>query len=174
VPTPPTRFVTADASPLIGLATAGALELLRALYGTVTITQIVKDEITGRAHLPGAAEVVAAMRAGWIRVAPAPLDTWRFTAIDSGEASTIALARERANALLLMDDVQGREQAAALGLEVSGLVDVVLAAKRARLVDEVRPIFDRLERRGFTIPDPALRAALREAGEPVPSDSEPP
>src|SRR5512143_580907 len=122
-------FVVADASPLIGLAAARAFHALRELYGTVTITRLVKDEVTSHADRPGAPELEAAMRAGWIRVAPAPPETWAFPALDAGEASTIALARERSGALVLMDDALGREQAAALGLDVLVLTGVLLAAK---------------------------------------------
>jgi predicted nucleic acid-binding protein len=159
------RPVVADSSPLIGLATAGAFDVLRGLFGTVTITRLVKDEVTGRGDLPGAVELEDAMRAGWIRVAPTPLDTWGFAQLDSGEASTLAFALQRERALVLMDDVRGREQAAALGLEALGVAGVLLAAKRARLLRAVRPLLDRLARRGFTIPESALRETLAEAGE---------
>jgi predicted nucleic acid-binding protein len=154
------RFVVADASPLIGLATADAFELLRGLFETVMITRLVKDEVTGHAGLPGARELEAAMRAGWVRVAPAPLETWRFAQLDAGEASTIALALQHDGALVLMDDTAGRAQAAELGLEVLDLAGVLLAAKRARLVDAVKPLVVRLARRGFTIPDEARRVLL--------------
>ena len=127
------RCVVADSSPLIGLAAARVFHVLRELYGTVTITRLVKEEVTGFADRPGAAELEDAMRAGWIRVAPAPPETWTFPSLDSGEASTIALARQHADALVLMDDALGRDQAAALGLEVLSTADVVLAAERASL-----------------------------------------
>jgi predicted nucleic acid-binding protein len=160
------RFVAADASPLIGLAAAGVFEVLRELFGTVTITRLVKDEVAGRGDLPGAKDLDAAMRGGWIRVAPAPLDTWRFAELDSGEASTIALAAQHEGALVLMDDARGRAQAAALGLEVMDVPGVLLAAKTARLVAAVQPLVARLARRGFTIADAARRALLDSAGEP--------
>ena len=158
-------FVVADASPLIGLATARAFHVLRELYGTVTITRLVKDEVTGHADRPGARELTAAMREGWIRVAPAPPETWAFPALDSGEASTIALAREHADSLVLMDDALGREQAAALGLDVLGVAGVLLAAKQAGIVKAVRPLLERLARRGFVLPDEELQAALANAAE---------
>ena len=123
------RLVAADASPLIGLATAGALGMLRELYGTVTITRLVKDEVTARNNLPGARELDAAMREGWIRVAPAPLATWGYAGIDAGEASTIALATQHRDAVVLMDDTAGRAQAAALGLEVVDVAGLLLAAQ---------------------------------------------
>jgi predicted nucleic acid-binding protein len=160
------RFVAADASPLIGMATAGVLPLLRELFGTVTITRLVKEEVTRRPDRPGAQELGAAMREGWVRVAPVPLETWRLGEIDAGEASTIALAAQHDSALVLMDDALGREQAAQLGLEVLDLAGVLLAAKRARLVDAVAPLVALLARRGFTVPEDARRALLRAADEP--------
>jgi predicted nucleic acid-binding protein len=160
------RFVVADSSPLIGLATAGAFDVARRLYDTLTITRLVKDEIEARTDRPGARELDAAMRAGWIRVAPTPLETWRFEQLDAGEASTIALALEHENALVLMDDTLGRARAETLGLDVLDLTGVLLAAKRAKVIASVRPLVAQLARRGFIIPDEARLALLREAGEP--------
>ena len=159
------RFVVADASPLIGLASAGALHLLREMFETVTITRLVKDEVAGSPRRPGARELDAAMREGWLRVAPAPPETWRLTGIDAGEASTIALAAQQQGALVLIDDALGRAQAAAQGLEVLDSAGLLLAAKRAGLVAAVRPLLARLARRGFTIPRDTRRALLRDAGE---------
>lgn len=161
------KFVAADASPLIALAASGGLDLLRGLFDTVTITRLVKDEVTGRGDRPGVPELDAAMRAGWLRVAPAPPETWQFAELDAGEASTIALAAKQEDALVLMDDVLGRAQAAALGLEVLDLAGLLLAAKRAELIDAVQPLLARLARRGFTMPEEARRRLLRDAAELV-------
>ena len=162
------KFVAADASPLIGLAAAGLLALLRDLFGTVTITRLVKDEVAGRGDRPGASELDEALRAGWIRVAPTPLATWRFDRIDPGEASTIALAAEQEEALVLMDDALGRAEALAAGLEVVDVPGILLAAKRATLIDAVQPLVARLARRGFTLSDAARLSLLHEAGESEP------
>ena len=64
-----------------------------------------------------------------------------------------------------MDDALGAAQAAACGLEVLGLAGLLLAAKRARLIDAVQPLVARLARRGFTMPEDVRSALLREAGE---------
>lgn len=50
---------------LIGLASAGAFDLLRQLYGWVTITDIVRDEVLSGGRLPGALELKDALGAGW-------------------------------------------------------------------------------------------------------------
>ena len=55
------RFVAADASPLIGLATAGAFHLLKELFGRVTVTPAVRDEVLAGGSLPGAPELAEAV-----------------------------------------------------------------------------------------------------------------
>jgi predicted nucleic acid-binding protein len=160
------RFVVADSSPLIGLAAAGVFNVLRELFGTVMVTRLVKEEVTRGAELPGASELDDALRSGWIRVAPTPLETWRFAELDAGEASTIALAARHDGALVLMDDLRGRAEAAALGLEVLDVAALLLAAKRAGLVGPLRPLVARLAKRGFTLHEDARSALLRDAGKP--------
>jgi predicted nucleic acid-binding protein len=160
------RFVVADSSPLIGLAAAGVFGVLRELFGTVMITRLVKEEVTRGADLPGAAELEGALRSGWIRVAPTPLETWRFAELDAGEASTIALAAQHDGAVVLMDDLRGRAQAAALGLEVLDMAALLLAAKRAGLVTALQPLVAQLAKRGFTLHEEVRTALLRDAGEP--------
>ena len=62
-------LVVADASPLIGLAAAGALDLLRGLSSTVTVAAAVYDEVLAGGVLPGARELESTVRAGWMAVA---------------------------------------------------------------------------------------------------------
>lgn len=120
----PSTAVVADSSLLIGVARAGAFERLRERFGTVLITELVKDEIMARPDLPGGRELATAMREGWIRVARTPLSTWQHMDLDAGEASTLALASERASTLVLIDDARGRERALTLGLRTLGSADI--------------------------------------------------
>jgi predicted nucleic acid-binding protein len=63
-------IVVSDSSPLITLARAQHLELLREFYGQVAIPREVHEEVTvAGAGLPGAEEV---RRASWIQVQPNP------------------------------------------------------------------------------------------------------
>ncbi len=161
-----TDLVAVDASPLIGLALVGSLDVLRDLFGTVTVTRAVRDEIMAGSGRPGATELDAAMREGWIRVAPTPMGTWQFQDLGAGEASTIALALEHSGpARVLMDDALGLERAAALGIAVLGTADVLAAAKRAGRIEALKPLLDRLARRGFTLPAEALQRALEAVDE---------
>jgi predicted nucleic acid-binding protein len=64
-----------------------------------------------------------------------------------------------------MDDALGRAQADALGIETLDLPTLLLTAKRAKLIEAVKPLVAKLARRGFTIPDDARRTLLHDAGE---------
>jgi len=160
------RFVAADSSPLIGLAAAGAFELLRDLFGRVTVTTAVRDEVLAGGLLPGAAQLRSGVRDGWIAVVRSPSGIDAFPELGRGEASTLLLAlHRRGEWLVLMDDPLGRARARAEGIPVAGTVGVLLAAKRARLVTSVRPFFDRLAGHGFRASRELVDAALAEAGE---------
>ena len=159
------RLVAADASPLIGLAAAGAFDLLHRLFATVTVTAVVRDEVLAGGDLPGAAELAEAMRAGWIKVVDTESDTALFGDLDEGEASTLTLASQQAEpCLVLMDEALGRWHANEHGFTVTGLAGVLIAARRAGIVDSVRPYVDRLARSDFRISDSVVRAVLQ-AGE---------
>jgi len=88
------RLVVADASPLIGLAAAGAFDLLRKLFGRITVTASVRDEVLVGGGRPGARELTEAIEDGWIEVAAVRADSEHFTELGAGEGSTLALAIE--------------------------------------------------------------------------------
>ena len=159
------RLVAADASPLIGLASAGAFDLLRKLFVKVTVTPAVRDEVLAGGVLPGAPELEAAIRDGWIVVVPGR-DGPEYVDLGAGESSTLALARNHAGAcLVLMDDPLGRSHARAHGIAVTGVAGVLLAARNAGLVRVIRPFFERLEQSNFRLSKEIVRAVLEQAGE---------
>ena len=86
------RLVAADASPLIGPAAAGGFDLLRRLFGQLTVTDTVRDEVLAGGDLPGAAELAAAIRDGWIQVEHTPEAKAAFADLDAGESSTLTPA----------------------------------------------------------------------------------
>ena len=160
------RLVTADASPLIGLAAAGAFHLLRTLFDQITVTATVRDEVLAGGQLPGAAELAEAIRDGWIKVVDVPPDLITFANLGAGEASTLTLAnRHAAPCLVLMDEPAGRSCAQRHGIAVTGLAGTLVAAKNARLTHSVRPLLERLRASGFRLSDEIVRAILVKAGE---------
>lgn len=161
------RFVAADASPLIGLAAAGAFDLLRRLFGQITVTTAVRDEVLAGRNLPGAREVAEAIEDGWLKVVEVFPETEELADLDEGEASTLALARKHTAGpcLVLMDEPFGRAHARAHGLAVTGLVGVLLEAKRAEFIPDVRTLLERLENSDFRLSKEVILNVLQQAGE---------
>lgn len=94
-----------------------------------------------------------------------PLEVEEATSrLGQGERQAIALACEQ-DALLLMDDRQGRIAARRLGLTVSGVVGVLIQAKAAGLIPSVREVLEEIRLQGYWLSDAVLEAATRQAGE---------
>jgi uncharacterized protein len=140
-------IVVSDASPLIGLATVGHLEVLPRLYAEILIPPAVHRELTILVDAPGAAEIGSA---AWIRltaVRDRPLVDSLSLHLDEGEAEAIVLALETRADRLLMDERRGRIFAKRLGQRVLGLLGVLIEAKDSGHLPEVRPVVDALSAR---------------------------
>ena len=67
---------------------------------------------------------------------------------------------------LLIDERLGRREASRLGLSITGMLGVLLAAKKQNLVSAVRPIVDVLMKEaGFRISRQLYREVMAAAGE---------
>ncbi len=146
-------IVVSDSSPLINLSAIGRLELLPALFGTVLVPPIVWDEITGPLGLgkPGEIEL---KKAEWVEVRPCA-DHHLFNLLrkrlDPGEAEAIALAVELNASTLLIDERRGRTAAQQEMLSTTGILGVLIEAKRAGLLTSVTLELDALLTFGFFI-----------------------
>ena len=86
--------------------------------------------------------------------------------LDSGEAEAIILASELDADLLLVDERKGRLAANRFGLRSTGLLGVLLEAKKADLLDCLSPILDDLtDRAGFRVSAAVKAEFLKLAGE---------
>ena len=155
-------IVVSDTSPVLALAAIGQLDLLRSLFGDVIIPEAVDHELA-RKHsdflpLPN-----------WIRSKRASdraLVETLLGAIDLAEAEAIALAIELKADLLLIDERLGRKLAHERGLPYTGLIGVILEAKRRGYLSAVRPLLDDLfTKAGFRISMRLRRRTLDLAGE---------
>lgn len=160
-------IVVSNASPLINLARIGRLDLLERLYGRLVVPDAVWQEVVVDGDgQPGAAEIKAA---GWIRVRTVEdrrlvLSVQRE--LDPGEAEAIALALEMDAALLLMDERLGRESARYLGVRCTGLVGLLVEAKRKGLIPAVKPLLARLrDIAGFRLSNALVLRVLQDEGE---------
>ena len=160
-------IVVSDTSPILNLARIGRLDLLASLYRQALIPPAVFVELTVStdARLLG----IDASSAGWL-VVGAPKDQDHIQELrhnlDAGEAEAIVLAVERKADLLLIDERRGRRAAEALGLRITGLLGVLADAKRAGLVNSVKPVLDALiQEARFWIGPELYSEVLAELGE---------
>lgn len=167
-----TRIVFSDASPLIALAAAGAFGLLRALFGTVTVTTTVRREVLAGKGRPGERELRAAIREGWVHVRRDYRPDPSLADLDKGEATTLAAAaRAGTRCLVLIDDPVARHRAGTLGLSITGTAGVLLIGKRRRLIPAVRPLLETLMQADFRLSAQVVATVLEEAGEVPPRQS---
>lgn len=159
-------IVVCDTSPITNLDAIGQLDLLRQLYGTVVIPEAVFFELTVDPANPGASAV---QTLHWIETKPVlnqTLVTALRTSLDEGESEAIALAIEMKATLLLMDERLGRTTAAQLGLQVIGLLGVLLEAKHRGFISAIKPLLDDLTNHaGFWISPQLYSYVLQSAGE---------
>jgi uncharacterized protein len=129
--------IVSNASPLIALIRIGQLDLLRQLYSEILIPEAVWHEVVVEgADQPG------------------------------GEAEAIALAVEMDAPLLLMDERLGRDTARHFGMRYTGVVGVLIEAKRKGIVQAIQPHLDALrDLAGFRVSEALYRRVLQDEGE---------
>jgi hypothetical protein len=118
---------------------------------------------------PGSSEVEEGRRLGWIDVvAPANQPLIRFLQKDlhEGESETIALAVELNAEVVFLDESEARKTAGVYGLNISGVIGILIRAKREERISSLREELDRLRNdAGFWIGEEVYKKALRASGE---------
>lgn len=161
------RLVIANTTPLINFAEIDRLELLRDLFGELTVPPCVVEELQAKKALFPKGAV--AWQAPFVRVCQAAnrtlVDalTW---GLHAGEAECIALAVERGSALLLLDDLAAREAAEHHRLRFTGTVGCLRLAKDLRLIPAVAPLLEDLQTKArFWLAPQVVDQVLRDVAE---------
>lgn len=144
----------------------GCLDLLEKLYRRVLVPEAVLHEVVSSgAGRVGARQVAAA---SWLeRVqSPSPPDPLLAQELGPGEAEVIAVAYHLKARLTLLDERRARRIAEqAYRLRVKGSAGVLVAAKRAGLVRQVRPLLESMSAQGYFLSQRLIARACQEAGE---------
>lgn len=162
-------IVVSDTSPIRALAFLEHLAILEQLFGTVVIPPAVLDELTHPARLAAGESPVDLSRFPFIEIRT-PADQGRVgelaKELDRGESEAIVLAEELHCPAVLMDEAAGREMAIRRGLVPLGTAGILLRAKHAGFLQEIRPLLDRLcADLGFFLADALRTHILDQAGE---------
>ena len=159
--------VVSNSGPLIALAEINQFLLLQQLFGELSIPSAVYTEVVvDGAGQPGAKETA---EADWIKMVEVQdrlaVDLLRDE-LGPGQSEAIVLATELSADYLLLDDLKARRKARHLGLRVSGTLGVLLMAKAAGLVKEVKPLLDQLWKTDLRVSPEVYQDVLAKAGEP--------
>jgi predicted nucleic acid-binding protein len=138
-------IVVSNTSPITNLSAIGKLQLLQQLYGEIIISSSVFKELTQWGDLiPGATEVKTS---DWIKVKSInnlSLVQFLTNQLHEGESSVIALALELRADWLIIDEQLGRKIAIEHNLKITGILGILIEAKRQGLIPFVKPILDDL------------------------------
>jgi predicted nucleic acid-binding protein len=154
-------IVVCDTTAVTTLIKAGMQDLLKVLFGSVTVPQAVWEELL--AYHPQLPDFVLLRRAGKaMERLPETLLLGR------GEAEAITLARGINADLLVTDDLKARNIAAVLNVKYTGLLGLLILAKQRDHISSVKEAIATLEMRGGLYLSETVKAeAVRLAGEHV-------
>lgn len=152
-------IVVSDTTAITSLLQINRCDLLPRLYGEVFIPTAVRDELVAtHAKLPEFLRVRSVRQ-------PAEVQRLR-SELDLGEAEAIILAKELAADLLLIDETEGRRVAVSEGVNIIGLLGMLVQSKRMGFLGSVREATSELESTaGFRVADEVKAIIFRAAGE---------
>ncbi len=149
------KSVISDCSCLIALEGINKLDILQRSFSEIITTR------------EGALEFGSVLP-DWIQVQPVNnIDKQKELEliVDAGEASTIALALETANCVLIIDEKKGRKVAQSLNIEIIGTLRILLLAKQKGIIPALKPVIYQLHQNGFRLTEKIMNDILTEAGE---------
>jgi predicted nucleic acid-binding protein len=157
-----------DASPLIFLTEVGLLEILHQQGVDVLVPDTVLNEIGALRPPDPAAEAVR--QSSWIQIVPTPripgsVLVWD---LDAGESAVLAVALERPDSMVILDDQPARRCAQVLGIPTQGTLGLVLVAKKRGFVPRVGPVLAQLKAFGMYMSSRLEQQILVAAGESSP------
>lgn len=159
-------LAVSNTSPISNLASIGRLELLKSQFSELWIPDAVFEELAGHPDPIAQTTIQTAIRNQWIRIGT-PRDSGLLRLLllqlHRGEAEAIALATDLNADFVLIDEQEGRQLASKTGLAVTGVMGVLLRAKRAGEISAVKPEMALLRHKAHFFVSPALEAKILSA-----------
>ncbi len=148
--------VVSDSSPLIHLSKIGLLDILPHIFGEIMVPEAVHDECVIDGGDREDAKMIA--NSEWIKIKSIDSENDHLKRaflrdVDDGEAEAIVLAIQESADLILIDEYDARELARNHDIKVTGVIGVLLKAKKEGLVDDIKMHLDELRESGFWIDD---------------------
>lgn len=156
--------VVSNTSPILNLAIVDQLTLLDRQFDEILIPSAVLDELKISEERSGSQAMREAISSGWIQSREVNNDSLAQLlkqTLDRGEAEAIALAIELKADWIFLDEREGRKVAKSLGLNVTGVLGILLRAKQIGEIESLQPVVDDLiNKAGFRIAPDLLAQVL--------------
>ena len=149
------KTIVSDTSCLILLDKIRRLDLLKALFGKIIVTQLVADEFGKK--LPDFIQIENPQNLTYQKI----LESF----VDIGEASVLALAIEKKECLLIIDDNKGRREAKQLDLTFTGTIGILIIARKKGLIKSLSEILEKIKKTDFRISESIINDAKRRCNE---------
>ena len=140
-----------NTSCLIVLDNIDTLFILKELYDSIIITKEVSEEF-GKAA-PGWIDVREVKDKKYLKLMK--------NFVDLGEASTIALALEIEDNVVILDDLKARKLAKKLNMKMTGTLGVIINAKKRNIISSTKEVLDKLKNTGFRISNELEKELLK-------------
>ncbi len=161
--------VCSDTSPLYTLARVNLLHVLWDQHPEILIPEEVWAELSRMSHRESRELLEDARATGRLRVLALQNNALKdslLTVLDEGESAAIALAVESHADLLLLDETDGRKVASEYKLRVTGVLGLLIKARRLGKIPSLSQAILRLRNEArFYVSSVLEKAALRSVGE---------
>ena len=149
------KVIISDTSCLILLSKIDKIGLLKSIFGKITISSIIAKEF-GQ-DLPDFILVEDPVNKKYQQI----LESF----LDCGEASAIALALEKEDCLLIVDEQKGRKEANHLKIKITGTLGILVLAKEKGLISSASEILKQIQNTDFRISQALLDETKKLSGE---------
>jgi predicted nucleic acid-binding protein len=142
--------IVSNTTPIISLLKLSKLEILKDLYSEIIIPKAVYEEVQLGRNKP---YYIDLKQFAWIQIFEvADRNSLKFFHdLDAGEAEAIVLAKEINAQLLIIDEKLGRYYASNAGLKITGTLGVLIKAKNAGFIEQVKPLLIELSQKDVWI-----------------------
>lgn len=160
------RKVIVNSTPLIALCHVDHLDILKKLYGEVTIPEAVYREISVKEDSACKRDVENAR--DWLHIEKIQNEmakTMYKTQLHDGEVEVMILAKELGADLVVIDDQNAKKHAKYLGLPVTGTLGILIKAKQQGIIPELKPLLDTMVQKNIYMKDSLIKMCLEQVGE---------
>lgn len=160
------RKVIVNTTPLIALCHVGQLDILKKIYGEISIPQAVYRELSEKKDSVCKKQVDDSLN--WIHVENIKNQMAKSmfkTQLHDGEVEVMILAKEKNADLVIIDDSNAKKHAKYLKLSVTGTLGVLIRAKRQGYISELKPIIQDMVEKNIFISEKLMKLCLEQVGE---------